>query len=310
MTGDGEIQPVEGGDTLDDLANALEPEVEVKAPNPEDSDSEELEESEEVEESDEDEEQEEEEVEEDPTVKLKHDGKEVEVKLSEALNLAQQGLDYTKKTMAVAEDRKAVEFERTKATEFRTQAEQSLTETINRLEAYTQFIESHVGQMPDPAMLTHDTSGYILAKEQYEARRGQLQQAYSEIKQRRDEQARNRQAWIDEAAESTEKILRDTLPGWNDNTLTELAKYASGLGINPATADQAMLLPGFWQLAQKAKDYDAIQAKKATLKPTEKLAKVVKPTASNQSGKAAERSKREAEFNKNPSVDALANLLR
>lgn len=309
MTGDGESQPVEGVDALDDLADALVPD-DAEAADPDDADGEESGESEEVETADDDESEGEDEADEDPTVKLKHDGKEIEVKLSEALTLAQQGYDYSKKTMAVAEERKAVEAERVQATEIRTQAEQSLTETINRLTAYSQFIETQVGQMPDAAMLSYDTSGYILAKEQHEARRGQLQQAYSEIQRLQHEQARQRQAWIAETAESTEKVLRDTLPGWTDNTLDELAKYAGGLGLTPKTAELALLSPGFWQLAHKAKAYDAIQAKKATLKPTEKLTRVVKPGASNQSGKAAERAKREAAFHKNPSVDALAELLR
>ena len=70
-----------------------------------------------------------------------------------------------------------------------------------------------------------------------------------------------------------------------------------------------MLSPGFWQLAHKAKAYDAIQAKKAEMKPTEKLAKVAKPSAANQSGKATERAKRDAAFYKNPSVDTLAEAI-
>jgi hypothetical protein len=311
--GDGESQPVEGVSALDDLANLLvvdeQPEVKQPKPKPDDAESDDSEEADESEESEEEEETEEE-AEDDTTVKLKVDGKEVEVKLSEALNLAQQGMDYTKKTMAVAEERKAVEAERTKATEFRTQAEQATQETLTRLEAYTKFMESQVGHMPDASMLSYDTNAYIVAKEQYEARKGQLSQAYAEIQKIGQEQARQRQAWINSTAESTEKVLKDTLPGWGDNTLNDLAAYTGTLGLNPQTAELAMLTPGFWQLAHKAQAYDAIQAKKATLKPTEKLAKVIKPSAVNQTGKATERAKREAEFNKNPSVDALANLLR
>lgn len=310
MTGDLEREPVEGVDALDDLADALVPEQdEPETPEPEDDESEESDDSE-VDEPEDEDEDDEEEAEDDPTVKLKHDGKEIEVKLSEALNLAQQGYDYSKKTMAVAEERKAVEAEKAKVTEVRTRVEQERDETIRRLQAYTQFMESQVGQMPDASMLSYDTSGYILAKEQFEARRGQLQQAYSEIQRLQDEQARQRQAWIAEKAEATEKVLADTLPGWSEATLDELSGYAKGLGLTPETSGDALLAPGFWQMVHKAKAYDAIQAKKSEMKPTHKLAKVAKPAARNTTGKATERAKREAAFNKNPSVDALAELLR
>jgi hypothetical protein len=62
-------------------------------------------------------------------------------------------------------------------------------------------------------------------------------------------------------------------------------------------------------MAHKAKAYDAIQARKAEMKPVKQLTKVNKPAAANTTGKQAERSKREADFNKNPSVDNLARLL-
>lgn len=307
MEGDAlEGQPAEGVDALDELAEALTPETEEQPA----AESEEGEESEEEEEVEAEEEEESEDEEDDPTVKLKHDGKEIEVKLSEALTLAQQGYDYTQKTMAVAEERKAVSAEREQAEGYRKQVEQANTEALARLEAYTRFIESQVGQPPSAEMLsTHGADVYLAQKEQYEARKGQLQQAYAASQALQQEHARQRQAWIEQKAATTEKTLRDTLPGWGDDTLKELADYAGTLGLDPQTADAAMLEPGFWTLAHKAKAFDAIQAKKAQMKPTEKLAKVVKPSAANQSGKAVARAKREAAFAKNPSVDTLADLL-
>lgn len=308
MEGDGpEGQPAEGVSALDDLAAAFEPEIkDTGAPDESEEETEESEGSEAEEQEDDDSGEEEEEA---RKFTIKVDGKEIQLTEAELIERAQKGTDYSNKTMAVAEERKAVEAERAKVTEVRTQVEQDRTEIVNRLTAYTKFIESQVGQMPDAALLDYDTAGYLRQKEQYEARRGQLQQAYSEIQRLQDESARQRQADIAARAESTEKVLKDTLPGWNDDTLSELAKYANGLGLNPQTASEAMLSPGFWELAHKAKAYDAIQAKKATLKPTEKLAKVAKPSTANQSGKATERAKREAAFYKNPSVDTLADAI-
>ena len=307
MTGDGESQPVEGVDALDDLADSLVP---SDKPDAQDDSEEVAEEAEEDEAEEEEAGEEEEEDGEEKVFTVKVDGKEIQLTESELIAKAQQGLDYTQKTMAVAEERKAVQAEREHVSTARQQVETHLTETVNRLQAFSQFMEANIGQAPDPAMLDYDTAGYLRHKEQYEARRGQLHEAYAAIQHVQDEQARQRQAWIAERAASTEKALADTLPGWSDDMLSDLNGYASSLGLTPQTVGDAMLSPGFWQLAHKAKAFDALQAKKAEMKPTQKLAKVAKPAAVNNTGKVAERAKRDAAFNKNPSVDALADLLR
>ncbi len=119
-----------------------------------------------------------------------------------------------------------------------------------------------------------------------------------------------RQAWINEAAQSTETMLRDTLPGWNDNTLNELAGYAGKLGLTPQTAELAMLTPGFWQLVQKAKSYDTIQEQKAKLKPTSTLPKVHKPSAANQPNRSdVKRQDAEKRYHAKPSLDTLSSLI-
>lgn len=305
MTGDGESQPVESGDALDDLAAALVPEKDE--PEAQDEPEEEAEESEETEEEAGEEEEEEGE---EKVFTVKVDGKEITLTESEMIAKAQQGLDYTQKTMAVAEERKAVQSEREQVKAAREQVDSQLTETTTRLQAFAQYIEANIGQPPDVALLDYDTAAFLRQKEQYEARRGQFQQVFEATQQLQQEQARQRHAWIMERAADTEKVLADTLPGWSDTTLNDLSSYAKALGLTPDAAAEAMLLPGFWQLAHKAKAFDAIQAKKAEMKPTQKLAKVAKPTAVNTSGKVADRAKREAAFQKNPSVDALAALLR
>lgn len=307
MTGDLEREPVESVDALDDLADSLGLDdadaLAEEGEEPEDAEEGEADEEEDADESEEDEGEE-------KVYTIKVDGKEITLPESELIAKAQQGFDYTTKTMAVAEERKAVMAEREHVVRARTQVDEQLTETVNRLHAFSQYMEANVGQPPDPAMLDYDTAGYLRQKEQYEARRGQFQQAYAAIQHLQDEQARQRQAWIAERAEEAEKVLANTLPGWSDAMLDDLSAYAKGFGLTSKEAGEAMLSPGFWQLMHKAKAFDAIQAKKAEMKPTQKLAKVAKPSAVNTSGKVAERAKREANFNKNPSVDALADLLR
>lgn len=219
-------------------------------------------------------------------------------------------MDYTKKTMALAEDRKAVETERSTAEQIRAHHETALTATLDRLTAFQQFMESQVGQPPDISLAQQDAAEYLARKQHYEDRKGTLDRTLQAIDTVKQEAQRQRQARLVEQADATEKALRDTLPGWNETTLDELAGYMGKVGINPQTAADAFVHKGLWELAHKAKAYDAIVAKKAELKPTAQLAKVQKPAASNQPNRT-QQAKTEAmkRFQANPRLETLADLL-
>lgn len=314
MVGDGpEGQPTEGVVTLESLASQMD--AEEAAPG--ESESEESGEPEEVEaagdegeESSESEDSEESEEEaEEPAFTIKHDGKEVTLKQSEVLELAQQGFDYTKKTMALADERKAIEPLKREAEQFRQQTDEALTEAISRLDGYAKFLQAQIGTPPPISLASTDAGSYLAQKELYDARKGQLETVLSESRALVDEKARQRQAFINHKATQTEKALKDTLSGWNDAMLTELAGYADSLGLNPGSAELAMLEPGFWQMAQKAKAYDALLAEKAKLKPVSQLPKVIKPSANPQPPQLARRQEAIKRHKANPSVDSLAALL-
>lgn len=252
------------------------------------------------------------EPEEESTFTIKVNGKDVSLKQSEMVEMAQKGADYTAKTMALAEERKAVEAEREQARGYREQKQQALTETVASLQAFAGFMESQLGQPPSIDLLhTHGSDVYLAQKEQHEHRRAQLGQAYQAIQQAQQEAQRERQAWITEQANATEKALRDSLPGWNDDTLHALADYAGKHGITPQSAGEAFVAKGLWELLHKAKAYDALQVEKAALKPKAPLAKVQKPAASNQPNRAAlKQAEAIKRYNANPgSIDALASLI-
>lgn len=305
LEGDGESQPTEGVATLTDIAemmgeeggDALE-ELDVS------EESEESEEEESGEEQDEGEEEQEE-----ASFTIKHDGKEVTLKQSEILDLAQQGFDYTKKTMAVAEERKAVEAVKAEAEQYRKQYESSLSEQVTNLQALESFLQSQVGAPPPIEWAKDDAHYYLAQKELYENRKGQLEQARTAIKHLQDEQARQRQAYVSQQADATEKALRDTLPGWNDDMFKDLAHYAEANGLTPDKADMAFVQEGFWKLLHKAKAYDALLAKKAELKPVAQLPKVSKPGASNQPPQLARRQEAMKRHKTAPSLNSLADLL-
>jgi hypothetical protein len=309
-SGDGESQPGEGVMSLSDLAAQMEGSEQEGEEAPEGEESEESEAPEQAE-AEGDAEDSEDEQQEEPTFTIKVDGKDVTLKQSELIERAQKGTDYTNKTMVLAEERKAVEQAKTHAEQVRQHREQALNETLQSLQIAHKFMESQLGDPPDTALLDYDTAGYLRQQHEYEARRGQLTQAQHVMQQVQQEQARQRQAYVQDRAAQTEQALRDTLPGWNDATLTELADFAGSLGLTPKNVELAMLEPGFWQMAHEAKAYRALQAQKATLKPKAELPKVNAPRASNPTQKADARKAdaMKALRAKPNSLDALSRLV-
>jgi hypothetical protein len=304
--GDGrEGQPAESVVSLESLASAMD-EGDTALANAEEGEESEQAEGEEVEQE---EAEEGEESEEEATFTVKVNGKDVTLTQTELIEQAQKGFDYTQKTMAVAEERKAAEAERSKAAELRQQHEQALSEQINRLQAVEKFMQAQLGDPPPIEWAQQDAAFYLAQKQLYEDRKGQLGQASEAIQELQHEQQRQRQAWIVERAESTEKALRDTLPGWNDDVMADYFKYAGGLGLNPQTVDTAFLEPGMWQLIHKAKQFDDLMAKKAELKPVAQLPKVAKPGNSNQPQQLARRQEAMRKHKANPSLQSLADLI-
>lgn len=212
--------------------------------------------------------------------------------------------------MAVAEERKVVDAVKAQADEYRQHNEKALENTLARLNAFVEFMGSQVGTPPPVELASQDVGLYVAQKEQYEARKGQLERANAAIQNVQGEAQRQRQVWIAQQADATEKALRDTLPGFGEKTIDDLANYMGKVGITPQNSEAGYVQKGLWELAAKAKAYDELQAKTATLKPTAPLAKVQKPSAANQINKTTA-GKQEAikRFNAKPSLVSLGDLL-
>lgn len=306
QVGDGTSQPTENVtvDSLaalmgdDDDAGALDSEGEGELP--EEAEGEEAE----LEASDDDSDEAE-----DSTETITVNGKEVTLTKAEMKEMAQKGFDYTQKTMAVSEERKAVEAAAQHVEQRRQQVDHAYSEQIGRLQALERFYSEQVGTPPPVEWASQDVAYYIAQKEQYEARKGQLDQARRAIAQMQDEQARQRQAFVVQQAEATERALKDTLPGWSDTTLNELIDYAGKFGVGQSVAGDVLLQKGFWEIAHKAKAYDALMAKKAEMKPVNQLPRVAKPSAQNQPSQLARRQDAMKAHKAKPSMTTLANLL-
>lgn len=244
------------------------------------------------------------------TFTIKVNGKDVTLTRAEMIEAAQKGTDYSQKTMALSDERKAVEAEKAQVSEARQRYDQALNEQVTRLQALGQFMSAQVGSPPTADMIqTHGIEWYVAQKEAYEARQGELHRVMQALQHAQGEQARQRQAWLAEQGEATEKALRDTLLGWTDTTLNELIAYAGKHGVDQRSADTVLLQKGFWEMAHKAKAYDALQEVKAKQKPVASLPKVAAPKAGNQPSQLAKYQDAVKRYRANPSLNGLAELI-
>jgi small-conductance mechanosensitive channel len=306
MEGQAEKQPAESVDTLSGIADLLDG-------DPAETETEdELDEGEsEEEEGEEPEEESEESDAEEAEFTIKHDGKDITLKQSELLEMAQKGFDYTNKTMALAEERKQLEPVREKAKEALAHYENTVEQSLHRLRTYSDFIESELGTPPGIDLAQYDAQAYLVQKEAYESRVAKLRNAYGQIEQLEQERNHVRQSELLDRANQTEKYLTETLPGWKDapeKSLQELNSYLIEHGLTPESAREAYVAKGLWEIAHKAREYDKIKAAQSQLKPKANLPRVSKPSANPQPAniKRQEALKR---FNAKPSIDTLAGLM-
>ncbi len=209
------------------------------------------------------------------TVKVKIDGEDVEVPLSEALKGYSREADYTKKTQALAEERKSLEATVT------AKYAQDLKQATD-LFMQTDPILAEANQIDWNALAQADPATYTQLRAAVEQRMGVIGQAQAELQRVAQEAARTEQEQAAEQSRAEAEALVKAMPDLADAAkMTEFAKstvdYLRGSGFQDAEIadliDHKALL-----IVDKAAKWDAQQKAKAQL-PTRKVVPVsqVKP---------------------------------
>lgn len=311
MEGDGpEGQPSEGVSTLDGLVGLMVDGEEGGETQEEAEEGEEAAESEGEEGSEEQEAEEgdEEGETEEPTFTIKVNGKDVQVKQSELIELGQKGLDYSQKTMAVAEDRKALESARGEVAQQRKDYEALHGHYKTNLETLSRIIEAEIGTPPPITLAQQDAAQYLAQKELYDRRKDKFQQVRAELDSLEQDAHRQRQAEFAQKVQSTEQALKDTLPGWSDAKAQELFDYLGKQGLNFENLGIGIAEKGLFEMAHKAQAYDQLVEKRAQMKPVKNLPKVAAPQARNQPAQLARRQEAMKRHKANPTLGSLADL--
>ena len=248
-----------------------QPELQAEA-NDSEAESDESYDESEVEQEDEQDEQEE-----PQTFRVKAAGEEREVTLDELIKSYQLGTDYTKKSQAVAEERKVVEAERQRIEEARYLRDQY----AERL----QIIEQMLNQQPEgenlEALKENDPIGYAIAYTDQQRRKEQIAQVQAERQRIAEQQQQERQEQLGQVIQAESRKLAEAIPEYADPqkgevTRRELREFGLKLGFS----DQE--LSGIYDSRQvltlyKAMQYDKLQSSKPGItKRVNEAPKVVK----------------------------------
>ena len=209
--------------------------------------------------------------------RVKAAGEEREVTLDELIKSYQLGTDYTKKSQAVAEERKVVEAERQRIEEARYLRDQY----AERL----QVIEQMLNQQPETENLDYlketDPIGYAVKVAELSQREKQLAQVRAEQARIAEQQQREQQEQLGQVVQAESRKLAEVIPEYADPQKGEtLRRELREFGLKAGFSDQELAnvydsraVLTLW----KAMQYDKLQsAKPGITKKVNEAPKVMK----------------------------------
>lgn len=208
-------------------------------------------------------------------VTVKVDGQDVEVPLSEALKGYSREADYTRKTQALAEERKGIETRLT--AEYANQLKQATD-----LFVQTDPILAEANQINWQALAQEDPASYTQLHAAVEARLQAIGQARGQIEQIERAQAEAKQAEFAEGVKATEAAIRASDPSFADDAtfgayVKDTIGELSGLGFDSddlsSVLSNPQVGPQVLSLVSDARKYRAQQKAKAAL-PSKKIVPV------------------------------------
>ena len=255
----------------------------------------------------------EEEVEEQPEVyTVKVDGEEFEVTQDELLSGYSRTKSFTKRSMELAEQRKAFEQEAAQVKQMRDVYAQQLEQVQGQLQ------QAIPEQEPDWAALAKEypAEDLIVYKAQLDQQKEQARHVEAERQRIQQEQAQEQQVFRQRHLEAQRVEMLDRIPAWsNEDTRNaerqEIIKYAQSRGFSQEEVSQASDSRAV-ELLYKAWQWDNLQKKtpaaKKKVKSAPKMAKAGQPKSKAQ---VASRQRKQGldRLNKERSVDAAVSYL-
>jgi hypothetical protein len=239
---------------------------------------------------------EEEAVEESPKYRVKANGEELEVSLDELLNGYSRTADYQKKTQSLAEQRKAVEAERSKIAETA-----KVRDTYaQRLQVIEQMLQQQSGTEDLSQLRENDPIGYALAVADRSEKEKQIQAIRAERQRVQQEQAQQQSQVLQSHVQQEQQKLVDLIPEFKDEAKAEVIRrdirvYAKSIGFSDQELSQVYDSRAVTAL-YKSMMYDKLVAgKSGTLKKVQSAPKTLRPGTSNPKSSDQEAQKKDFE---------------
>lgn len=238
---------------LEAQSEANDSEAESDAEDSYESDESEVEQDEETEEQ------------EQPKYRVKAAGEEREVTLDELIKSYQLGTDYTKKSQAVAEERKVVEAERQRIEE----ARQLRDQYAERLQVIEQMLNQPQQTEDLDYLKETDPIGYAVKVAELSQREKQLAQVQAERQRIMAEQQREQQERLGQVVQAEARKLAEALPEYADPQKGEqIRKELREFGVKAGFSEQELAsvydsrhVLTLW----KAMQYDKLQSAKPSI---------------------------------------------
>jgi hypothetical protein len=238
----------------------------------------------------------EEEVEESPKYRVKANGEELEVSLDELLNGYSRTADYQKKTQSLAEQRKAVEAERSKIEETA-----KVRDTYaQRLQVIEQLLQQQSGTENLAELRENDPIAYALAIADRSEKEKQLSAIQAERQRVQQEQAQEQSKVLQSHIQQEQQKLVELIPEFKDEAKAEVIRrdirsYAKSIGFSDQELSQVYDSRAVSAL-YKSMMYDKLVAgKPSTHKKVQSAPKTLKPGTSNPKSSESEAKKKDFE---------------
>ena len=218
-----------------------------------------------------------------PKYRVKAAGEEKEVTLDELIKSYQLGTDYTKKSQAVAEERKAVEAERQRIEE----ARQLRDQYAERLQVIEQMLNQQQPEENLEYLKETDPIGYAVKVAELSQREKQLAQVQAERQRIAEQQKQEQQQELGKVIQAEARKLAEVLPDYADPQKgeairRELREFGMKAGFSEqelANVYDSRAVITLWKAAQ----YDKLQSAKPNItKKVNEAPKVIKAGVSPQ----------------------------
>lgn len=174
--------------------------------------------------------------------------------------------DYTQKTQAVADERRAVEAERESVRQQAAQSQQYIKE-VARVHALDEQLEQFKS-FDWMAASAEDPVGTQQLQIRFQQLQQQRNEAHAAVTQKQNEHALNEQRSLATQVQEAEAYVQREIPGWNNERAAKVTSYAEsqGLKVDQGLAKVLVQHPALFKILHQAEMFGQLE-KKQTTKP-------------------------------------------